>query len=159
MTQSEQRQWFVGLLPAVSKGVGIIVLFAGCLSGCSNSSTDKQSNHSLRNVYPGSDIQAILDAVAKDTGQKHIKVHAGVYRPRQHGQALIWLNERHDGITLEAVGEVILTAANPEIANKKHEGFPAVVNHVVYFGDGITRNTVLRGFKITGANNYVIGSS
>ena len=113
----------------------------------------------MRNVYPGNDIQAVLDAVAKDTGQKHIKVHAGVYRPRQHGQALIWLNERHDGITLEAVGEVILTAANPEIANKKHEGFPAVVNHVVYFGDGITRNTVFRGFKITGANNYVIGSS
>ena len=65
MTQSEQRHWFVGLLPAVSKGVGVIVLVAGCLSGCSNSSTDKQSNHSLRNVYPGSDIQAILDAVSK----------------------------------------------------------------------------------------------
>ncbi len=34
-------------------------------------------------------------------------------------------------------------------------GFPAVVNHVVYFGDGISSNTVLRGFRITGANNFV----
>ena len=116
MTQSEQRNWFVGLLPAVSNGVALIVVITGCLSGCSNSSTDKPSIHSLRDVYPGNDIQAVLDAVAKDTGQKHVKVHAGVYRPRQHGQALIWLNERHDGITLEAVGEVILTAANPDIA-------------------------------------------
>ena len=159
MTQSEQRHWFVGLLPAISVGVAVIVVITGCLSGCSNSATDKPSIHSLRNVYPGNDIQAVLDAVAKDTGQKHVKVHAGVYRPRQHGQALIWLNERHDGITLEAVGEVILTAANPEIANEKHEGYPAIVNHVVYFGDGITRNTIFRGFKITGSNNFVTGSN
>ncbi|MEE2947349.1 MAG: hypothetical protein VX392_03440, partial [Verrucomicrobiota bacterium] len=122
MNQYEQRHWFVGLLPAISIGISGIVVITGCLSGCSNSSTDKPISHSLRNVYPGTDIQAVLEAVAKDTGQKHVKVHAGVYRPRQHGQALIWLNKRHDGITLEAVGEVILTAANPEIANKKHEG-------------------------------------
>ena len=81
MTQSEQGNWFVGLLPAVSNGVALIVLITGCLSGCSNSSTDKPSTHSLRDVYPGNDIQAVLDAVAKDTGQKHVKVHAGVYRP------------------------------------------------------------------------------
>ena len=36
--------------------------------------------------------------------------------------------------------------------------YPAVVNHVVYFGDGISRKTVLRGFKITGANNFTTGS-
>ena len=33
------------------------------------------------------------------------------------GQALIWFNARHDGITLEAVGDVTLTAANPDIAD------------------------------------------
>ena len=32
------------------------------------------------------------------------------------------------------------------------------MNHVVYFGDGISRQTVLRGFKITGANNFTTGS-
>src|SRR5439155_6743052 len=35
---------------------------------------------------------------------------------------------------------------------------PAVVNHVVYFGDGVTGSTVLRGFKITGAKNFTTGS-
>jgi hypothetical protein len=30
-----------------------------------------------------------------------------------------------------------------------------VVNHVVYFGDGVESNTVLKGFRITGANAYV----
>jgi hypothetical protein len=30
-----------------------------------------------------------------------------------------------------------------------------VVNHVVYFGDGISSNTVLKGFRITGANGFV----
>ena len=74
------------------------------------------------------------------------------------GQALIWFNARHDGITLEAVGEVILTAGNPEIADSRAPSFPAVVNHVIYFGDGVSRKTVLRGFRITGANNFTTGS-
>jgi len=30
-----------------------------------------------------------------------------------------------------------------------------VVNHVVYFGDGISSNTVLKGFRITGANGFM----
>jgi hypothetical protein len=32
------------------------------------------------------------------------------------------------------------------------------VNHVVYFGDGVSRKTTLRGFKITGARNFTTGS-
>ena len=71
---------------------------------------------------------------------------------------MIWFNQRHDGITLEAVGDVVLTAANPELAEAKAPSAPAVVNHVVYFGDGITRNTVMRGFRITGANNFTTGT-
>src|SRR3954467_12375236 len=109
-------------------------------------------------VQPGGSIQAALEAAAKDPANKIVYVHAGTYRPAAHGQALIWFNERHDGITLEAVGEVVLTAANPEIADPKAPSFPAVVNHVVYFGDGITRKTVLRGFRITGANNFTTGT-
>src|SRR2546421_1501080 len=64
-------------------------------------------------VQPGGSIQAALEAAAKDPVHKIVYVHAGTYRPPAHGQALIWFNERHDGITLEAVGEVVLTAANP----------------------------------------------
>jgi len=109
-------------------------------------------------VHPGGSIQAALDAAASDSANKIVYVHAGTYRPAAHGQALVWFNERHDGITLEAVGEVVLTAANPAIADNKAPSFPAVVNHVVYFGDGVSTRTVLRGFRVTGANNYTTGS-
>ena len=109
-------------------------------------------------VYPGSRIQDALEAAARDPVNKIVQVHAGTYRPGARGQAMIWFNERHDGITLEAVGEVVLTAANPEVADPRAPSAPAVVNHVVYFGDGITRKTVLRGFRITGANNFTTGS-
>jgi len=109
-------------------------------------------------VYPGESIQDTLEKAAKDPLRKRIKVHAGTYRPSAKGEALIWFNARHDGITLETDGDVILTAANPEIADPKAPSYPAVVNHVVYFGDRISRKTVFRGFKITGANHFVSGS-
>jgi len=109
-------------------------------------------------VYPGGSIQEALEAAAKDPSNKTVRVHAGTYRPGARGQAAIWFNQRHDGITLEAVGDVVLTAANPDIADVKAPSRPAVVNHVVYFGDGISRKTVLRGFRITGANNFTTGS-
>jgi hypothetical protein len=109
-------------------------------------------------VYPKGEIQDALEAAARDPVNKTVYVHAGTYRPRGRGQALVWFNARHDGITLEAIGEVILTAANPGIADSRAPSYPAVVNHVVYFGDGVSGKTVLRGFKITGANNFTIGS-
>ena len=106
-------------------------------------------------VYPGGEIQPALEAAAADPVRKTVKVHAGTYRPQRPGQAMIWFNARHDGITLEAAGEVVLTGANPDIADPEADTFPAVVNHVVYFGDGVTANTVLRGFEVTGANHFV----
>jgi hypothetical protein len=109
-------------------------------------------------VYPRDQIQDALDAAARDPVKKTVYVHAGTYRPRAKGQAMIWFNERHDGITLEAVGDVTLTAANPEIADVQSASAPAVVNHVVYFGHGVSRKTVFRGFKITGARNFTTGS-
>ena len=89
-------------------------------------------------VYPKDRIQDALDAAAKDPVHKTVYVHAGTYRPRARGQALIWFNARHDGITLEAVGPVVLPAANPEIADAAAPSYPAVVNHVVYFGDEVS---------------------
>jgi hypothetical protein len=108
-------------------------------------------------VYPGGDIQQALELVAGRAGKGTVRVHAGTYRPGSTGQAFIYFNARHDGIILEAVGDVVLTAANPDIASASSRGYPAVVNHVVYFGDGTSRATVLRGFKITGANGFVSG--
>lgn len=106
-------------------------------------------------VYPGDNIQDALRQAAANQTNKVVKVHAGEYRPASKRQALIWFNRAYDGIRLEAVGAVTLTAANPELTNPQTQGFPAVVNHVVYFGDGISSNTVLKGFRITGANNFV----
>jgi hypothetical protein len=115
-------------------------------------------------VYPGMSIQDALEEAAAHPSGKVVRVHEGTYRPAEPGQALVWFNARHDGITLEAVGDVVLTAANPEIADPELPSYPAIVFHVVYFGDGISRKTVLRGFQITGANDYygdvgVIGES
>jgi Right handed beta helix region len=109
-------------------------------------------------VYPTGRVQEALEAAAKDPAKKIVYVHAGTYRPTAKGQALVWFNARHDGITLEAVGDVTLTAANPEVADEHAPSHPAVVNHVVYFGDGVTPKTILRGFKITGARNFTTGS-
>jgi len=107
-------------------------------------------------VYPGEEIQEVLELAASDPDHKTVWVHPGTYRPARPGQALIWFNRRHDGITLAAKGRVVLTAANPEVADPVASSFPAVVNHVVYFGDGVSPATRLIGFEITGANNFVI---
>jgi hypothetical protein len=109
-------------------------------------------------VFPGDNIQDALQQAAGNKTNKVVKVHAGEYRPRAEGQALIWFNQAHDGIRLEAVGAVTLTAANPELANPDVCGYPAMVNHVVYFGEGVTSNTVLRGFRIIGASHFVTGN-
>jgi len=109
-------------------------------------------------VYPGGSIQGALDAAARDPQRKAVFVHAGTYAPAAPGQALVWFNARHDGLTVEAAGEVVLTAANPALTDPAAPSHPAVVNHVVYFGDGISRRTVFRGFRITGANNFTTGS-
>ena len=106
-------------------------------------------------VYPGDNIQDALQQAATNKTTKVIKVHAGEYRPNSKRQALIWFNKAHDGIRLEAVGKVTLTAANLQLSLPSDPGFPAVVNHVVYFGDGVSSNTVLKGFRITGANSFV----
>jgi hypothetical protein len=106
-------------------------------------------------VFPGDNIQDALQQAASNKTHKVVKVHAGEYRPNTKRQALIWFNKTHDGIRLEAEGLVTLTAANSQLALPSEPAFPAVVNHVVYFGDGISSNTVLKGFRITGANNFV----
>ena len=140
---------------SVAIRVGSLAVCLWSIMGCDSARDDDNCYH----VYPGSNIQDALEQAAKDPSRKCVKVHAGTYRPAAPGQALIWFNARHDGISLEAVGDVTLTAANPQIADRSAETFPAVVNHVVYFGDGISQRTSLSGFKITGANNFVTRSN
>jgi hypothetical protein len=106
-------------------------------------------------VYPGDEIQKALDLAASNKTNKTVRVHAGQYRPENKRQALIWFNRRHDGVKLRAEGAVTLTAANPELSFPSDPGYPAAVNHVVYFGDSISTNTVIEGFRITGANSFL----
>jgi hypothetical protein len=105
-------------------------------------------------VYPGDKIQAALEMAATNKTVKRVKVHAGEYRPDSKRQAMIWFNKKHNGIHLEADGVVTLTAANPQLTSTNDPAFPAVVNHVIYFGNGISSNTVVSGFRITGANGF-----
>ncbi|MBC8001943.1 MAG: right-handed parallel beta-helix repeat-containing protein [Opitutaceae bacterium] len=109
-------------------------------------------------VYPGDQIQDALQAAARNPTGKVVRVHAGTYAPTLRRQALIWFNRAHDGIHLEAVGDVTLTAANKALSQPSSKAHPAVVNHVVYFGDGVSSNTVLQGFRITGANGFLTQS-
>jgi len=104
-------------------------------------------------LYEGDDIQAALNQAA-ETGCRKIILHAGTYRPMEHGQAFIYLNRQHDGIHIVGHGEVILRGDNETIADSSTPSFPAVVNHVVYFGDGITNSTVLERVRITGAKAF-----
>ena len=117
---------------------------------------EKEDPHAepVLHVKPGESIQAALEKAATD-GVKKIIVRSGTYRPPSPRQALIWFNKRHDGILLEADGEVVLTAANPDVADPDSHDFPAIANHVVYFGHEVGPGTTIRGFKITGANDFV----
>lgn len=140
-----------------SRRVFLQVLAAGCASPV-RAIAQQASVGDGWHVYPNDSIQDALEAAAKDPAKKIVYVHAGTYRPRAKGQALIWFNARHDGITLQAVGEVTLTAANPSLSDPEAPSHPAVVNHVVYFGDGISPKTAMRGFRITGAKNFTTGT-
>ena len=104
-------------------------------------------------VRAGDDIQLALERAAQE-GIRLVVVHSGTYRPPEVRQALIWLNARHDGIHLKAQGDVTLTAANLDLARRQDKSYPAVVSHVIYCGDGVGPETVIEGFKITGANNF-----
>lgn len=140
------------------------LICTACLVGCNSDVSQpahsfvKIGKDNVYHVYPGQSIQAAIESAAVDPVNKTVRVHAGVYRPQFSGQALVYFNRNHDAVVLEAEGEVILTAANDVIADKSEPSYPAVVNHVVYMGDGISDRTVLRGFRIEGANNFVTRS-
>jgi hypothetical protein len=137
------------------KGASTEIGESGPISTGANPFEQRPGEDGAYHVGPGQDIQAALELAANDPLNKIVKIHAGTYRPTAMAHALVHLNRRHDGITLETVGDVILTAANPALADKTAQSYPAIVNHVVYFGDGITSSTILKGCKITGANGFL----
>lgn len=146
--------------------VANVLLGVGAMAGCKQRPHDgsganvESENHGVEasgdliHVYEGQSIQAALDEAASK-GVRDVVVHPGIYCPPEPRQALIWFNRRHDGIHLQGRGDVKLTAANASLSDPTRPSHPAVVNHIVYFGDGITNKTRISGFEITGANNFV----
>ena len=108
-------------------------------------------------VRPGDGIQEALEEAARDPATRRCSSMPGLSAPGEGSgpdlvqRAARWHHAR-------GRRRVVLTAANPQIADSGAPSPPAVVNHVVYFGDGISPKTVLRGFRITGANNFTTGS-
>ncbi|MGZ0175055.1 MAG: hypothetical protein ACKVHE_36645, partial [Planctomycetales bacterium] len=71
----------------------------------------------LLHVFSGQEIQRALDLAAKLKDVRVVRVHEGVYKPSRCGQAFIRFNARHSGLTLEAEGNVTLTARNADVAS------------------------------------------
>lgn len=124
------------------------------LSDSTARTSDFKVDGIVLHVFAGQEIQSGLDVAARLDAVRVVRVHEGVYKPSRSGQAFIRFNARHSGLTLEAEGDVTLTAGNADVANAVAKSFPAIVNHIVYFGDGVSAETTLRGFRLTGANGY-----
>lgn len=147
-SQNSRQQSISTLIPAAVSAL----LIAGCQSQPSTGTTTSPPPEQM-DVHPGDDIQTVLDRAAEN-GCRNVVIHAGVYRPQSTGQALIWLNRRHEGIRIVGEGQVTLRADNEQLTTEGTNGFPAVVNHVVYFGDGLSNETTLQNVRITGANGF-----
>ncbi len=134
----------------------LLAWFAGCRSQEVPPTVGPQPDEAgIYHVYEGESIQTALDAAAADESHKVVHVHGGTYLPLQPGQAFVRFNRQHDGVQLVGVGEVTLDAGQIAIANSDDPAFPAVVSHIVYFGDGISSQTVLRNVTLTGANGFI----
>ncbi|HVV72116.1 MAG TPA: right-handed parallel beta-helix repeat-containing protein, partial [Verrucomicrobiae bacterium] len=106
-------------------------------------------------IGPADSIQEAVDAAATNATIKTVEFKEGIYLPQRPGPALVYLNRRHDGLHLKALGRVTLTAANSQLASPSNPASPAIVNHILYLGDGLSSNTIIEGFRLTGANHYV----
>jgi hypothetical protein len=141
----------------------VMLAFTGCndSSGTGQNSKNQSAliqpdEHGVFHVFPGENIQRAIDAAAGSSSSKVVRVHAGTYYPEQTSFALLHLTADHDGIVLEADGEVVLSGTHPGSDGQTGTTDDVKVNHVVYFGDGISSQTVLRGFRITGAQPGII---
>jgi len=133
-------------------------VLAGCMETTSHEPASIRPAADGRfHVYPGDDVQSVLNAAAA-SDMKQVIIHEGAYRAPARRQAFIWLNAAHDGIHLTGEGSVVLHADNPEVSSATQPGYPAVVNHILYFGDGITSATRVSGLRLTGANAFVTES-
>jgi hypothetical protein len=106
-------------------------------------------------VFPADSLQEAVNRAADDPKHKRVIVHEGTYAPVRPAQALVYLHRHHEGVQLIGLGRPTLTAANATIADPAKRSSPAVVNHIFYLGDGLSTNTLVQGFRLTGANHFV----
>jgi hypothetical protein len=122
------------------------------------SAQDYKVTNGAYHVFAPENLQRVLDVAATNHKHKTIFVHQGTYCPDHPRQALIYLNHKHDGIHLVGVGWPVLTVTNPKLANPNSPSYPAIANHVLYCGHGLSSNTVIEHFRLTGANHFVTNS-
>ena len=132
--------------------------FAGCGRTASQPNASPQSDQKLQlngpfHVYPGDDIQQALDQAAIATDDRRVIIHEGTYGPRVRGFAFVSLTAPHEGIHVVADGDVTLTAR--PIQEGGVPGPSAIVNHVLYCGDGLSNKTRIEGLRLTGTDGFV----
>lgn len=152
------------LVPGLRSAVVTVMVVLSAIASLSCSSDDSadavpvdhQPVSTEIRITPADDLQRMVDSAA-EAGAATVILASGTYRPKQPGQALLVMTRRHDGLTLRAdvPGSVVLTAANEALTEPAASGFPAVVNHVLLTGPGVSSKTVFEGLTFTGANGYV----
>lgn len=149
VTQLHAARDIMPSLPGIRR---LACLLLGLLAGPSQAHELKPDGY---HVHPGDNLQEIADLAAANPTNKNLFLHPGTYRPQSPRQALLALNRAHDGIHLSGIGRPTLTAANPELAIPGSPSTPAIVNHILYLGDGLSTNTVIEHLQLTGANHFV----
>ena len=115
----------------------ILAYVAVLLTACQMDGEGFQNRRVIR-VAPGESIQDKLDQA--DPGDI-ISVSPGIYKPEVKGEAFIVFREKHSGVTLKGAGE------GPEEVIL--DGDQKVL-HVIYFDQGIGRDTVISNLTIKG---------
>ncbi len=139
-------------------GIAVMLLsdVVGCQSrapGPTSPPVKSQSVPLIHHVHPGEDLAAALAALEHHNGERELIVHAGTYAPRRPGFAFLVMTAAHDGVRLRAEGDVTLTAGKMTVAGSEKPD--ALVSHVLYCGDGVGPDTLIEGFRITGARGRV----
>lgn len=162
-----------GTIYALTSLIGMGALTLSCSSQSKIEASPSSSQAPLHRIEHREDLdlQQEIDRIAEQFPRATIVLTAGTYRPQAEGQALLHLNSRHNGLKIrgEDRDRVILTAQASAVrygilkaegklsapAALAQSGSRAIVNHVVYFGDGVDSTTELSQLSITGARGYL----